>query len=294
MSCDEFVGNLLEVKFWGLARANSVLSSTITSWQQWRAVEQGIRRALFSKGDTGLKLMGKIRVLSLRAGGFTTLRGMGKQFRILDKDKSKTLDRTEVSGLQMLTRAWLSRQGKVWPSLQSFDITEMDALTMKNSSRLRVAWTSVEGSIKMAFDSFEKDQWITLKVIAKHYDVSMHPGVLQGKMTPTEALYEFMKNGTKMATTQSQRTNLMSITSGSVPLSTMMTTSSSWLNAWHIGGGNGWMANSSCRRVLVTHMDGSQEIVEVKNDLGLGSDPEKIQMALMRQGSNIKSIKLTG
>ena len=55
------------------------------------------------------------------------------------------------------------------------------------------------------------------------------------------------------------------------------------------------MANSSCRRVLVTHMDGSQEIVEVKNDLGLGSDPEKIKMALMRQGvSSIKSIKLTG
>ena len=66
-------------------------------------------------------------------------------------------------------------------------------------------------------------------------------------------------------------------------------------NAWHISGGKGWMANTSCRRVLVTHMDGSQEIVEVKNDLGLGSDPEKIKMALMRQGvSSIKTIKLTG
>ena len=60
-------------------------------------------------------------------------------------------------------------------------------------------------------------------------------------------------------------------------------------------GGSGWMANTSCRRVLVQHHDGQQEIVEIKNDLGLGKDPEKIKLALIRQGvNNIKSIKLTG
>merc|ERR1712159_116629 len=40
-------------------------------------------------------------------------------------------------------------------------------------------------------------------------------------------------------------------------------------NAWHIPGGQGWCANSSCRRVLVTHKDLSQEVVEIKNDIGL-------------------------
>ncbi len=29
-------------------------------------------------------------------------------------------------------------------------------------------------------------------------------------------------------------------------------------NAWHISGGEGWCANTTCKRVLVVHSDGSQ------------------------------------
>jgi hypothetical protein len=35
-------------------------------------------------------------------------------------------------------------------------------------------------------------------------------------------------------------------------------------NAWHISGGEGWCANTSCRRVLVTHTDGTQTVEEIK------------------------------
>ena len=35
-------------------------------------------------------------------------------------------------------------------------------------------------------------------------------------------------------------------------------------NAWHISGGEGWCANTSNRRVLVTHTDGRQTVEEVK------------------------------
>lgn len=35
-------------------------------------------------------------------------------------------------------------------------------------------------------------------------------------------------------------------------------------NAWHISGGEGWCANSSCRRVLATHEDGRQTVEEIK------------------------------
>ena len=35
-------------------------------------------------------------------------------------------------------------------------------------------------------------------------------------------------------------------------------------NSWHISGGEGWCANSSCRRVLVTHADGRQTVEEIK------------------------------
>lgn len=35
-------------------------------------------------------------------------------------------------------------------------------------------------------------------------------------------------------------------------------------NAWHISGGEGWCANSSCRRVLATHKNGKQTVEEIK------------------------------
>ena len=39
-------------------------------------------------------------------------------------------------------------------------------------------------------------------------------------------------------------------------------------NAWHISGGVGACENTSNRRVLLTREDGSESVVEVKNDIG--------------------------
>jgi len=65
-------------------------------------------------------------------------------------------------------------------------------------------------------------------------------------------------------------------------------------NAWHISGGEGWCANSSCRRVLVTHKDLSQEVVEIKNDIGLdATDIDGMIKRLTAQGvPSIKCISL--
>ena len=46
-------------------------------------------------------------------------------------------------------------------------------------------------------------------------------------------------------------------------------------NAWHISGGEGWCANSSNRRVLATMPDGTQNVVEVKEDLGVRGDGQR-------------------
>lgn len=65
-------------------------------------------------------------------------------------------------------------------------------------------------------------------------------------------------------------------------------------NAWHISGGEGWAENTSCRRVLVVHTDDSQEVVEIKDDLGLkATDIAGMQRRLEAQGvRNIKKISL--
>lgn len=56
-------------------------------------------------------------------------------------------------------------------------------------------------------------------------------------------------------------------------------------NAWRISGGEGWCANTTCRRVLATHQDGHQTVQEIKNDLGMKDDDFEAMMAnLKNQG----------
>ena len=65
-------------------------------------------------------------------------------------------------------------------------------------------------------------------------------------------------------------------------------------NAWHISGGEGWAENTTCRRVLVVHTDDSEEVVEIKDDLGVkATDIAGMQRILVAQGvKNIKKISL--
>ena len=62
-------------------------------------------------------------------------------------------------------------------------------------------------------------------------------------------------------------------------------------NAWHISGGEGAAANSANLRVLVTHSDGEQIVVEIKNDLGLDPKDKKAVVARLRaQGVDVVAI----
>jgi len=67
-------------------------------------------------------------------------------------------------------------------------------------------------------------------------------------------------------------------------------------NSWHMSGGKGWCENTSCLRVLVTHTDGAQEVVEIKNDLGLDKkNYQDLVKRLTNQGvAKIKKVDLSG
>ncbi|KAG1679787.1 hypothetical protein FOA52_012698 [Chlamydomonas sp. UWO 241] len=67
-------------------------------------------------------------------------------------------------------------------------------------------------------------------------------------------------------------------------------------NAWHISGGKGWCANTTCKRVLVLHNDGSQSVVEVTDDFDIDtSNVESVKAALIKQGvDDIKGVALYG
>ena len=66
-------------------------------------------------------------------------------------------------------------------------------------------------------------------------------------------------------------------------------------NTWHISGGEGWCANSSNKRVLVTHSDGSQSVQEIFNDLGLKADDKAGMIKRLRgQGVDVADIDTGG
>ncbi len=64
--------------------------------------------------------------------------------------------------------------------------------------------------------------------------------------------------------------------------------------AWHISGGEGASANTSCLRVLVIHDDDSETVEEVQDDLGLDKhNTAEIVRRLESQGiTDIKKISL--
>jgi hypothetical protein len=128
---------------------------------------------------------------------------------------------------------------------------------------------------------------VELNDISAKYNADKHPDVLSGKRSKDDVLREFLdtfdsidKDG---KVTPQEFIKYYGNCSSSIDdddyFELMIR------NAWHISGGEGWCANSSCRRVLVGHTDGRQTVEEIKNDLGIGAD-DKAQMIerLVAQG----------
>lgn len=60
-------------------------------------------------------------------------------------------------------------------------------------------------------------------------------------------------------------------------------------NVWHISGGEGWCANTTCKRLLVTHGNGTQTVQEVKDDFDVNlKDTEAVKKLLIEQGIQVR------
>ena len=110
--------------------------------------------------------------------------------------------------------------------------------------------------------------------LMEKYDASQHPDVLTGRKTADQVLREWLtvfevggvEDGkVTFAEFENYYTNLGANIDRDDYFELMIR------NAWHISGGEGAAANSANKRVLVTDNDGSQHVLEVKNDLGVTS-----------------------
>lgn len=229
---------------------------------------------------------------SLKQHGARGIIGLGRKFKIADDDRSGELSLAEFTKV-------INEHKLNWTQEQIalvFNYFDSDNSKHISYDEFIVA---IRGELNdrrkqlvlQAFAILDKDKSGVLEVsdVTGVYDASKHPDVISGKKTEKEILAEFLdtfdsidKDG---KVTPDEFIKYYSNVSSSIDdddyFELMIR------NAWHISGGEGWCANSSCRRVLVTHKDGRQTVEEIKNDLGIKDDDfEAMLKKLQEQGLN--------
>lgn len=238
---------------------------------------------------------------SLKSRGARGIVGLGRKFRIADDDNSGFIEFKEFQKV-------ISEHALDWTPAQVkmiFDHFDADKSGSISFDEFIIA---IRGQLNerrrnlvlMAFAILDADKSgiVELNDIAAKYDASKHPDVIAGKRSKESVLAEFLdtfdteeKDG---KVTPSEFCKYYSNVSASIDEDDYFELMIR--NAWHISGGEGWCANSSCRRVLVTHKDGRQTVEEIKNDLGIKADDKEAMIANLReQGINdIVDIELAG
>jgi len=243
-------------------------------------------------------LMEKVRETVRRRGTYG-IRGLARSFAVMDDGNDKKLDRDDFKwglydyGIHLdedqfaMLLDEFDTNGDGYISFDEFLVAIRGPI---NERRLTF--------IDMAYDLLDKngDGSVTLADLEVAYDCNQHPQIISGEKSTDEVLYEFMAQWDTQKrdgiVTRDEFRDYYKDVSASIDeddyFELMMR------NAWHISGGEGWCGNTTCRRVLVIHTDGSQEVCEIENDLGLDADDIEGMIArLEAQGvQDISSISL--
>eukprot|EP01040_Poterioochromonas_malhamensis_P013753 gene13753-15162_t len=211
---------------------------------------------------------------SLKQHGARGIVGLGRKFRIADDDKSGHIELNEFTKvINEHKLGWTAAQIKL--VFQSFDTDKSGGISY-DEFIIRIRGQLNErrkNLVLLAFEILDADKSgiVDLDDIRAKYDASKHPDVISGKRTTDSVLSEFLdtfdteeKDG---KVTPSEFCKYYSNVSASIDEDDYFELMIR--NAWRISGGEGWCANSSCRRVLITHNDGRQTVQEIKNDIGI-------------------------
>lgn len=273
-----------------LGRFSSKVRTTPGSAQRRSSSIQSQNIPRRSQQATEPHALGMLRERVIKRGGTNGIHTLGRVLRIMDDSGDKSLDREELKyGLEdygiKCTPAecdalftYLDRDGSGKISFDEF-LAGMRGPVPERRVTL----------IKMAFQRLDRagDGQVTVEDLEMIYDPSFHPEVRSGNLTKAQALREFLsqfdtidKDG---IVTEEEFIEYYKNVSASIDsddyFELMMR------NAWHISGGQGQMANTTNRRVLVTHEDGRQSIEEVQDDLWVDKDDEaEMKRRLAKRG----------
>ena len=153
--------------------------------------------------------------------------------------------------------------------------------------------------VRQAFNIMDTtgDGFVTTEDIMRCYDFSAHPSVIGGMITEDEAareMLEVFEHGGDVDGKVTWAEFLDYYKGISLSIDNDDYFELMIRNAFHISGGQGAAENSSNKRVLVVHSDNSEEVVEIKNDMGLNlRDKNEVIRRLERQGvQDIYKVKL--
>ena len=294
------------------SRKKSSLPPTIPPWQHGGLPGDPPRTSLAPKVSTGLWAVEEVNKpidteielsgdpildnlrMQLKKRGANGILGLARLFKIMDDNNSGSLDMNEFVKAMKESKVSDISERAIKHLFRYFDIDDSGSITydeflvgirgVMNARR--------QGMVDLAFDIIDKDGSGELDIndIKDVYNAKGHPDVIAGKKAEEEVLLEFLShmvvNSHKQATKVTKVTkkdfnyyysNISSSIDSDDYFELMMR------NAWHISGGEGWCANTTNRRVLVTHADGRQTVEEVKNDMGLNPKDKKGLVERLRQ-----------
>jgi len=236
----------------------------------------------------------KSRILEL--GGANGIRSCAHILKRMDRDGSLNLDRSELlEGLESYGLYDLDDTpgGDIDKLMLYFDRDKNGRISVEEFLRGLRGNMSRERKllVRQAFQRLDRtgEGIVNIEDVQGVYDAQHHPEVQSGRMTEEEALNELLHVFETSEGQADGNVTWREFLDYYKDLSAGIDNDDYFelmiRNAWHISGGQGWAENSSDRRVLVTHTDGSQEVVEVLNDLGVNyADLNAVKNRLLAQG----------
>ncbi|OQR86386.1 calcyphosin [Achlya hypogyna] len=277
----EFTAAMVRLNFVGVQaeleglfdRFDEDLDGTL-SYAEFASVVFGLHN---TATPTVLSLIDRVKVLILDHGGRNGIRTLLVILRRMDENGDGTIDKEEFhNGLLELGANPRDVEGSDLDKIfRHFDRNGDGRITLDELLRgLRGRMNKRRILlVRQAFDALDSSQdgAVTIDELASRFDTSHHPDVLSGRLRPQDALRQFLAI---FEPTTDNTVNWHNFLGYYKDLSAGIDNDDEFelivRNAWHLTGGEGWCENTTCRRVLVTHSDGRQEICEVQNDLGIG------------------------
>ena len=227
--------------------------------------------------------------------------GMARRFRSMDDDGNSSLDLMEfMKGMYEMDLDWSRPDMK--RVFDYFDVDNSSTIEIEELiSQLRDPLNSRRKAlVHLAFAKLDKDGSgvVEPEEVMAAYNGKMHPDVISGRKTEEEVVREFIAvfevgevvdGAVTIKEFENYYENLgVNITDDDY-FELMIR------NAWHISGGKGVYENSANMRILCTMSDGSEQICELKDDLGVNkTDHHTIKKRLRAQGLKVVNVSTSG